>query len=423
MSKPIHQHRLNINGLSSNEGRIFVNQKTAAITDLSGVRLLRCAVDTVRQLYRGKIKPAIFDLFQSPGIVNLGKYQFHAGRIGRDSGYQFRLQNADLGIILLIKNFNVKETDNGPHLKIEVSPHTIENNTPDNLQKLLDSLAGLVLDDFAHNQVAIHMALDIQGWQPSNDIIDRMQCRSKRVRDISGISSFDFAADSTVYGKNQSFMWGSAGGVQLAIYNKTLQAKTTDKLDFWRSLWSQAYSDFDTPMYNPDETVWRIELRYHHSVVQQFAEGSVNTQTGECIYTRSFADFAPHLDGLWAYGFDAFKLLQQKGLYDAAWSLFAHDAHVQTGADSLIDETEYKRYYKTASGFSGKNVELFMGNFVSLLARERVGAKKAFQRLKEWECWPVIKEHFENKGQSERDIYNWIRDKLTERTVRWGVAV
>ena len=423
MSKPIHQHRINNNGVESQDGRIFINQKTTKFTDLSGVRLLRCAVDTVRQLYRGKIKPAIFDLFDSPGIVKLGKYQWHAGRIGRDSGYQFRLQNADLGIILLIKNFNVKETDNGPHLKVEVSPHTIENHTPEHLQNLIDQLAGLVLDDFKHNQCAVHMALDIQGWEPSADIIHRMQCRSRRVRDISGISSFDFAADSTVYGKNQSFMWGSAGGVQLAIYNKTLQARSTDKLDFWRSLWSQAYSDFDTPMYNPDQPVWRIELRYHHSVIQQFAEGSVNTDTGECISTRSFAQFAPHLEGLWRYGFDSFKLLEQKGLYDAAWTLFCNDAKVQTGADSLIDETHYKRYYKTADGFSGKNVELFMGNFVSLCARERVGAKKAFQRLKEWECWPVIKEHFENKGQSERDIYNWIRDKLTERTIRWGVAV
>ncbi len=423
MSKVIHQHRINNDGLSSNEGRIFVNPKTARITDLSGVRLLRCAVDTVRQLYRGKIKPAVLELFETSGMVSLGNYAFHAGRIGRDSGYQFRLQNADLGIILLIKNFNVKETDNGPHLKIEVSPHTIENYTPQHLQNLLDSLAALVLDDFKQNQCAIHIALDVQGWTPPADTVARMQCRSKRVRDISGINSFDFAATASVYGNGETYMFGSAGGVQLAIYDKTKQARATDKLDFWRSLWSQAYSDFDTPMYDPEQPVWRIELRFHHSVVQQFAEGSINLDTGEFIGTRSFAEFAPHLDGLWRYGFDSFKLLEQKGVYDAAWSLFAADPHVQTGVDSLIDETEYKRYYKTASGFSGKNVELFMGNMISLLAREKVGAKKAFERLKEWECWPVIKEHFENKGQSERDIYNWIRDKLTERTVRWGVAV
>jgi len=45
-----------------------------------------------------------------------------------------------------------------------------------------------------------------------------------------------------------------------------------------------------------------------------------------------------------------------------------------------MNDTEYKRYYKTSCGFSGKNVELFLGNFVSLLARERVGAKRRLRR-------------------------------------------
>ncbi|WP_286640096.1 hypothetical protein [Thiopseudomonas alkaliphila] len=423
MSKAIHQHRLNDQGVEDKTGRIFINPKNLGLSDLSGVRLLRCAVDTVRQLYRGKIRQGVLELFEQSGMVKLGGHDFHAGRIGRDSGYQFRLQNADMGVILLIKNFNVKETDHGPHLKIEVSPHTIENHTPKNLQVMLDDLAELVLEDQQYNQCAVHIALDVQGWQPPADTVARMECRSKRVRDISGIESLEHAATASIYGKGETYMFGSAGGVQLAIYNKTLQARSTDKLDFWRSLWSQAYSDFDTPMFNPDETVWRIELRYHHSVIQQFAEGSVNTETGECIYTRSFAEFAPHLEGLWRYGFNSFKLLEQKGVYDPAWTLFAQDAQVQTGVESLLDDTEYKRYYKTASGFSGKNVELFMGNFVSLLAREKVGAKKAFDRLQEWECWPVIQEHFENKGMTERDIYKWLRDKLTERTIRWGVAV
>ena len=91
--------------------------------------------------------------------------------------------------------------------------------------------------------------------------------------------------------------------------------------------------------------------------------------------------------------------------------------------DSLMDDTAYKRYYKTAKGFSGKNVELFLGNFVSLLARERVGATKAFDRLREWECWPVIRDHYAAKEMGERDIYRHIRDLLEERHVRWGRAV
>ncbi|WP_410963507.1 hypothetical protein, partial [Salmonella sp. SAL04292] len=79
------------------------------MTDLSGVRVLRCGVDTVRQLYNGLIRPEVIALFDSQEpIVEFAGYEWSKGRIGRDSGYQFRLQNADLGLILLIKNHNMK---------------------------------------------------------------------------------------------------------------------------------------------------------------------------------------------------------------------------------------------------------------------------------------------------------------------------
>lgn len=114
------------------------------------------------------------------------------------------------------------------------------------------------------------------------------------------------------------------------------------------------------------------------------------------------------------------QLLSRPGMYDAFWSLLREDVTVMVPVESLSDEVEYKRYYKTANGFTGKNVELFMGNFVSLLARERVGAKKGFDRLKEWECWPVIRDYFAEKGMGEKDVYKWLVRKLEERTVRWG---
>lgn len=423
MSKVIHQSRLNELGEFDRFGRTFVNPKTAKVSDLSGVRLLRCAVDTVRQMYRGRINQSVLALFDNPKIVELGGYLWHASRVGRDSGYQYKLQNNDLGIILLIKNFNVKPEDHGPHLKIEVSPHFIEYHSPSSLQKKIDSLASLVLEDLQPNQCAVHLALDVQGWTPPADTVHRMQCRSKRVRDISGVDSIEWAANASVYGLNETFMFGSASGLQLSIYNKTKQAKATDRLDFWRSIWSKAYADLDTPLYEANDDVWRIEIRYHHSVVQQFADGSVDVRTGELIGTRTFAELAGHLQGLWEYGFEAFKLLDSKGVYSAAWTLFCDDAVVQTGAECLSEQHHYKRHYKTASGFSGKNIELFLGNFVSLIARERVGATKAFKQLKAWSFYNVILEHFEDKGLTERDIYAWLRDKLTERIVRWGVAV
>ncbi|MBS7663344.1 hypothetical protein I0D00_15550 [Pseudomonas lalucatii] len=420
------QIRLNVDGFESPTGRLFVERGNAKITDLSKVRLLRCGVDTVRQLYRGMIRPEVMALFETPGVmVDFADQRWHSGRVGRDSGYQYKLQNADLGIILLVKNFNAKLDNIGPHLKIEVSPHAIDALSPERLQEHLDHYADAVLSHLEINQCAVHLALDLQGWTPPADLVARMHCKARTHRDISGISEVSWATKSSVYGRGETSMFGSAGGVQLAIYNKTEQARATDKLDYWESVWKRRDSfDADDPNnYDPEQDVWRVELRYHHSIIQQFASGSIDVRTGEAIDTRSFAAFSGHLDGLWRYGLGQFKLLARPGHFEAIWTLIRDDVRVDLPVDSLLDQTEYKRYYKTSRGFSGKNVELFLGNFVSLLARERVGAKKAFSTLKQWDCWPVIRDHYAAKEKTERDIYRHIKDLLEERQVRWGRAV
>ncbi|MFU7047595.1 hypothetical protein ACM76B_30165, partial [Pseudomonas aeruginosa] len=144
-------------------------------------------------------------------------------------------------------------------------------------------------------------------------------------------------------------------------YNKTLQARATDKLDYWESVWAtlngDPFGDGD-PAYNPLETVWRIEFRYHHSIVQQFSEGS-RMASGEVIGCRTYEGLCPHLQGLWNYACEAFRVLSREGMYDAFWSLISQDARVQVECDPLIERTEYRRYYKTAKGFSGRNCEMF----------------------------------------------------------------
>ncbi|EPW8850884.1 hypothetical protein ACWQOO_006464, partial [Pseudomonas aeruginosa] len=92
-----------------------------------------------------------------------------------------------LGLILLIKNHNIKVDTLGSHLKIEVSPHALDGADPHILQGVLDDLAAAVLSHCETNQAAVHIALDVQGWKPPRDLVDRMHCRSRRVRQISGI--------------------------------------------------------------------------------------------------------------------------------------------------------------------------------------------------------------------------------------------
>lgn len=129
------------------------------------------------------------------------------------------------------------------------------------------------------------------------------------------------------------------------------------------------------------------------------------------------------MDGLFQYGLASFRLLSSAGVFDAFWTLLRQDVRVSVPVVSLVNDTAYQRYHKTSKGFSGKNVELFLGNMVSLLARERVGAKKAFASLKEWDCWPVIRDHYAEKGKTEHGIYLHIKGLLEERTIRWGRAV
>lgn len=430
MKKAVHPLRLILKETGdfyeSSEGRIFMDPSNGRFADLSGVRLLRCGVDTVRQLYNGMIRAEVMALFDEPeDLVNFAGYKWAKGRIGRDSGYQYRLQNADMGLILLIKNHNVKLENIGPHLKIEVSPHTLDGADPKILQGVMDDLAAGVLSACEVNQCAVHIALDVQGWTPPVDFVDRMHCRSRRVRQISGIDRIEYDGNASVYGRGETFMFGSANGLQMCLYNKTLQARATDKLDYWESVWASLNGDpfgDGEPAFNPLETVWRIEFRYHHSIVQQFSEGSTMT-SGEVIGCRTYEGLCPHLQGLWQYACDNYKLISREGIFDAFWSLISLDTKVQVEVDPLIERTEYRRYYKTAQGFSGKNCEMFLGQFASLIARERIPPKKALEVGRTLPFWHVIEDHYTAKGYSTRDLEKHVIGLINDRYIRRGYAI
>jgi hypothetical protein len=423
MLKPVHYERLNHDFQPDPSGRLFFDGKS--FCDLSGLNILRCGVDTVRQLYKGSIRSGVLDLFNTDDTVFFGGHEWHAGRIGRDSGYQFKLQNSDLGIILLIKNFNIKPEVEGAHLKIEVSPHLIEDTHPGVLQGMLDDLADLVLEKQKYNQSAVHIAIDVQGWEPPADLVARMHCRSRVVRQFDTIEAVDFDSLAVTYGRGETYMFGSPSSMQLCIYNKTKQAKATDKLDFWEHVWRKTDNPFeDSPCnYNPDVPVWRIELRFHHSVVEQFAAGTKFKGTDIPCYFRSYHALTQHLDGLLKYGFDSFKFLQSPSRFHPVWTIFMQDVTVKVPVPSFLDKTDYKRYYKTSTGFSGKNIDLLIGNAVSLAARSGLNAHQTIRALKTLPFWPTIEVFYRQKGMHMSDINKFITKALRDRVIRWGKAI
>ncbi|HGM7482388.1 TPA: hypothetical protein ACKQGJ_005672, partial [Pseudomonas aeruginosa] len=81
MKTPIHPTRLVLeeNGdfHKSPKGMLFMDPLNGQFTDLSGVRILRCGVDTVRQLYNGKLRPEVMALFDlSVDVVEFAGYEW-----------------------------------------------------------------------------------------------------------------------------------------------------------------------------------------------------------------------------------------------------------------------------------------------------------------------------------------------------------
>ena len=412
MKKPIHCISVDRDAQECPWGDWFVDPRSGETFDLSNVQVVHFGTDTVRQLYRGRLNPRVMALFEEgPGLVTFAGQRWHAGRIGRDSGYQYRLQNADLGIILLVKSFHVASEAEGPHLKIEVSPHLIRSQTPEALQALLDSYAAAVLTSAQPSQCAVHLAIDIQGWQPGPEFEAQLHCRSRRVRSYHGIDELDFASVAARYGRGESFLFGSANGLQMAVYNKSEEAKVRDKLDYWRAVWEES------EVYESESPVFRIEFRFHHSIVQQFSEGSVDAN-GEAIGVSSYAGLYEHLTGLWRYGCDAFKYLHRPGLFHPLWTRISRQS-----LPLSAPEVHYRRHYKSATGFSGKNIELFLGNFISCAARHRMEAWDAWKALKTLPFWEHVTDHYKARDKSIRDLRRHIFKLLEERYIRWGRAV
>lgn len=418
MSKK-HFERYNGNFEPSSTGRIFVD--TPGQFNLSSINILYSSLDTVRQLYKLRLKTGFVEaLGDALEGVPAGKvvYSF-AGykwmlRRGGASGYQYMLQNAELGLVLLIKTRYATLESIGTHLKIEVSPKLIFDNTPENLQLLLDSFADMIALDSMYHQagVAVHLACDLQGWEPPQDFASKLTCRSRRITDRSGISELSLDTDiCSVYGAGQSYLFGSASSLQFALYNKTKESKCSDKLDYFLDRWNAKTTDFLKPLYNPEETVWRAEVRFSHSVVNQFA--SAND-----VKLNSFESIIAHLGGLWRYALNNFRYDYSRTYIHPVWTVLMEES----GFDQFETGFVYRREYKTPGIGNEKNVALALGNMLSIYARNKFSAQKALECVKESGIYLDLVGYFRSRGLDKSDIYEFIQKGLSDRWLASKVA-
>ncbi|WP_251978752.1 hypothetical protein [Salinicola avicenniae] len=405
------------------KGRLFLSPKGQK--QLGHIKLLHAGVDTVRQLYAGKPCMDLFDQIIETyregrgATINLFGSTWIVGAGNTNSGFRYRLQNNDLGVIVLFYARHVKVDNIGTHLKIELSPHFIQEHSTADLQAYLDDIAKRMLAYIEPMGCAVHLALDVQGWKPPKDFMERFVTRSKKVTKISGIDDFTFKHGSiaTTYGNDETFMFGTASALQCCIYNKTKEAHARDKIHFWESVWNKASDDDPTVSdYNPDKEVWRIEMRFHQSVLREFAQGiPCNVDTGEALDMdhgfKRFSDTVPHLTGLWRTALGKYRLDHAKNLIDSSWQLFQEDARFYDHEPHFL----YKRARKAPGLGNEKNVALVVGNLISLYARQSFTTQQAMQGLSRCGAWDDIANYYRRRGLDADMLRQLISQRLIER--------
>lgn len=353
--------------------------------DLSGLRYLHIGVDTLKYLFQCSIRPSVltsiqkhYDL-QLGNIINLEGTDFIISKSSKTSGYQYILKNLDLGFVVLLKSFYVEPEDVGSHLKIEVSPEVIDRSTAWGLDTQVENIAKIFGAQIQPVGIAAHIALDFKGVEIPQDFEARLVTRSRRNFRYNTINKVEFSLPETavIYGQGQSYTFGQANTLQMCLYDKTAQAEKLDKLTFWQSVWGRTASvdNFPASEYQPGDKVHRLEFRFHHSVINEFVNGSVmadkhglvKDDDGNNIHIsiRSFSDLVPHLTYLFRYGLNQFRLIHSSTYIDPLWQAFLEDVEVYSPSPNFF----YKREKKKPSGSSRRNVACWLGNVLRLYTR------------------------------------------------------
>ena len=110
------------------------------ITDLSDVNIVGASVDTVRQLFFGIPSALMIKKLESFAEKKRGLSVSHVMTkltmtVGifhewvKWGGYRYKIQNNNIGVIILFGSWYGKIDSEGSHLKIKLSPHFISQRT------------------------------------------------------------------------------------------------------------------------------------------------------------------------------------------------------------------------------------------------------------------------------------------------------
>lgn len=396
------------NGEQDSKGKIFVSGM--GMVDLSSLLIVGETVDTVRQLYKGKTKEywvnRIEEALENRVILENNSpaaLPWTVSRMGKQSGYQYKLQNNEEGAVILYKSFYKEDDKEGAHLKIELSPKFIYSRGKKHIQQWLNLIASTLLESPKASGVAVHLALDIQGWVPSENLSELFVTRSRSVIDYRAIresSIEDLSRVSVSYGNGESWLFGKSNSLQTAIYRKDIEIKVSDKEDHFHRVWDV----HSMGVYDKEKPVWRVEARFHHQVVRELGLSQ----------NEKFEDFlsvSEYLTDLWKYALKNNRLDMSPTYIDQAWQLFMEDPEFYHPSVGFF----FKRAKKQSAGNTVKNYGQIIGNLISVCARHHMKANQVYKQIKRLDVWDDLLSSYKSVGKSESDIIQMIEKGLCLR--------
>lgn len=394
------------------KGDLFIGMDGHQV-NLSGVNVLWTGVDTVRQLYQGRLKPKILaDLVEAyeqgyEAVITLNDVPFRV-MSGRRGGFRYLLQNREYGLTLLVQNFYAEPDSPGTHVKIEASPRWLYERGSQQVNDEMMFWGNFFLDALEPSGVALHLAVDFQGWIPPEDFAQRFVTRAKTVSVYNGVSDVEWETGSTVNGRGETYTFGKANSLQTCLYDKSKEIDVSDKRAFSEGIWQCATNEecFPDTCYDPEKPVWRLEIRLHHRIVNEVSEGTEGMPA-----IKTFLDAVPHLTGLWRYALKANRFEASRNWVHPVWTKLRDDVGFGHPAPHLA----YKRAKKEPGCGNEKNVSLAFGNLLSIYARNRFNARQAWDCLKKSGLWEDLCNYYRRRDIKENELFQLVEDSLLKR--------
>ena len=413
--------RIDIRTGETGKGDLFIGPEGQQV-NLQNVNVLWTGVDTVRQLFQGRLKADLLaqlaEAYESgfDATLTLNGIPFRL-MSGRRGGYRYLLQNREYGLTLLAQSFYAEADSLATHLKIETSPRFLYERSSQQVHDELAHWGALFLDNLNPVGVALHLAVDFQGWEPPRNFAEHFVTRARTVSVHNGMSDLHFKGleGTTINGRGETYTFGKANSLQVCLYDKSREIDVSDKRAFMEGIWQCAVNEdsFPDSCYDPEVPVWRLEVRLHHRIVNEISEGTPGIPS---IYT--FSDAVRHLTGLWQYALKANRYEVKRDWIHPIWTKLRDDISFGHPAPNLM----YKRAKKEPGCGNEKNVALAFGNLLSIYARNRFNARHAWDCLKQSGLWEDLCNYYRRRDIFENELFQIVQEGLTKRRLLTKVA-